>query len=130
MKYMMQSWLSSIDLKEVKLIGLKIRSSNEIRDLIGHHIQTLKSFRMEICKVASAEMLKEVSRLWSTMPALEHYSIHKAITRFRQGDSWSRFHFGNINSSKLSYQGNVKQYLLEQIRIEEQIVAGRSSALF
>lgn len=113
----MHSWISSVDLRKLKLLKMKIKGSQDLRRLIGTHMGSLESFGTGGCKTRNAEKFREILRFLSNMPALQDYWIHRPSIHVDEDGKWSEFHFGNVHRRKLFYSGNVQRHLLAQMRV-------------
>jgi hypothetical protein len=103
-------WLSTIQVRSLRLTNMKIEDSHHLEKLIGRNKRSIKKLRMKNCRLASDYVWELTVRFLSTMASLQYLNFVNPSVKY----NWIYFfnyHFGNDKRKNLSYKGEVHKQL-------------------
>lgn len=113
----MRPWLSSIQLRSLRLTNMYITEGEHMEKLVKNHRSTLKRLRMTDCILQNDWVWRRAVYSIATISALEYLSFTNPAVKYNWKEFFN-FYFGK--EKKLYYKDDVQQHLLYDLECFEE----------
>jgi len=111
-----QPWLSTLQVRWLRLVDIGIETAHYFTDLIEHHKHSLRKLRIKNCGLSCNYTCSLVLNSVSTMAALEYFTIVN-----KRSSTLLKLLAADDIDHRVRYMGNVAEQVTEKLQIWEEM---------